>query len=328
MAYKLIAAGGTFDHLHAGHKAFLLWLLDHGEKVLLGLTSDAFAASTKNTTVEPFSIRKNYLEAFFKEKGALDRVTVIPIDDIFGPLLTDKFLVDAIGVTEDTKEGGDIINQKRRELGLSILPTLQMQLHTTTSGQVISSTHIRSGVIDQEGENWVREEWKQYIYHLPKNVREKLRQPFGSILSSMPQDIIPEKTITVGDVTTKLFNMHKIRQKVSIVDFIVERTQLFHSLEELGFTNEYKQVILANPAGNITAEAWNVIENAMKNDTPTVIQVKGEEDLLVLVCILFAPLGYHIFYGQPHVGLVDVEVTLEAKNHAFELMNEFVRVEL
>lgn len=328
MAYKVIAAGGTFDHLHEGHKVFLMWLFTQGERVILGVTSDEFAKDTKNTLVEPFAIRKQQVENFLKEKNLFDRLSLVSIDDVYGPLLKSDFEVEALGVTEDTYKGAEMVNEKRVGLGLSSLPILTMNLHKGIYGQPISSTAIRLGAINTNGEVWIKEEWKKNMYALPTSLRERLHEPFGPILSSIPQDIAPHTTITVGDVTTKLFNMHKIGQKISIFDFVVERTKLFQSTEDLEFRQKYQSVFLNNPAGHIAPEAWSAIEQAIINDVPTAIQVQGEEDLLVLVGILLAPLGYTIFYGQPHEGLVQIQVSLERKKHAFDLMNEFVRVEL
>lgn len=40
--------------------------------------------------------------------------------------------------------------------------------------------------------------------------------------------------------------------------------------------------------------------------TPYVIRVDGEEDLLTLPIIYFAPVGTAVYYGQPHQGVVRV----------------------
>ena len=55
--------------------------------------------------------------------------------------------------------------------------------------------------------------------------------------------------------------------------------------------------------------------------------VDGEEDLLVLVAVAFAPLGGLVVYGQPGEGLVVVRVTAEKRGEAWELLKgmEIVR---
>ena len=44
MKYKKVATGGTFDHIHAGHRRLLEKSFEVGEEVVIGLTSDEFVA--------------------------------------------------------------------------------------------------------------------------------------------------------------------------------------------------------------------------------------------------------------------------------------------
>ena len=43
MKYRTVATGGTFDHLHRGHLALLARSFEVGDRVVIGVTSDAFA---------------------------------------------------------------------------------------------------------------------------------------------------------------------------------------------------------------------------------------------------------------------------------------------
>ena len=51
--------------------------------------------------------------------------------------------------------------------------------------------------------------------------------------------------------------------------------------------------------------------------------VKGEEDLLALPAILFAPLNSVVLYGQIDLGVVMVEVTEEKKKGVEEILKKF-----
>ena len=42
--------------------------------------------------------------------------------------------------------------------------------------------------------------------------------------------------------------------------------------------------------------------------------VDGEEDLLALVAVLYAPQNSFVVYGQPHCGIVFVKVTSRRKH--------------
>ena len=54
-----------------------------------------------------------------------------------------------------------------------------------------------------------------------------------------------------------------------------------------------------------------------------VIKIDGEEHLSVLPMVLCAPLGFVIFYGQPHEGVVKVEITEEKKEKAYSMTCKF-----
>jgi uncharacterized protein (UPF0218 family) len=50
--------------------------------------------------------------------------------------------------------------------------------------------------------------------------------------------------------------------------------------------------------------------------------VEGEEDLLTIVAVLYAPDGSFVVYGQPNEGIVVVKATPEKKDEANKLLNE------
>jgi len=317
--FSLIACGGTFDLLHAGHKAFIRVVLNNSEKVILGMTSDAYVKTFKDgNDIEPFEIRKKVLEHFLDSIDVQDRVRIIPIDDFYGPLLTNDFKVEAIAVTLQTEHMVSDINKKRKENNLSELEKILIPLGMAEDGKIISATRIRNGEINRNGRLYLNPEWQNEKMVLPESLRSSLQQPWGEILSEVPADIDGAKTITIGDIATQTFNQKNVRQFLSIIDFVVQRQIKFHDFSELGFVHRNIEKAI-NPHGTITWELFEAIENAFKTSDEKIILVEGEEDLAVLPVLLVSPLGFSVFYGQPNVGMVKIEVTEENKEKAYEI---------
>jgi uncharacterized protein (UPF0218 family) len=55
--------------------------------------------------------------------------------------------------------------------------------------------------------------------------------------------------------------------------------------------------------------------------------VEGEEDLLTLIAVLYAPKNALVLYGQPHEGLVAVRITSEKKAQAERILKEMKSAE-
>ncbi len=149
--FKLVGVSGTFDKLHKGHKVLLRKALDVGERVVVGLTSDAFCSNKQlSDKIEPFEVRRANLECFFKEIGATSRVEIITLNDPYGPAIEDAGL-EAIVAGEDVAWRVEEINRIRREKGLPPLSLIVVELVKAEDGERISSTRIRKGEIDREG---------------------------------------------------------------------------------------------------------------------------------------------------------------------------------
>jgi cytidyltransferase-like protein len=142
--------GGTFDHLHLGHKELLKRAFDTGEAVFIGLTSDEFAAREGKKIDEPFEQRKRNLENYLRASFPNRTYEISELKDRFGPaIFTNK--IDAIAVSEETLSAVDAANKKRRVLGLSDLKVEIVPMTLAEDGSKISSTRIRAGTIDYEG---------------------------------------------------------------------------------------------------------------------------------------------------------------------------------
>jgi cytidyltransferase-like protein len=142
--------GGTFDHLHRGHKELLKRAFDTGEAVFIGLTSDEFAVREGKKIDDRFVERKRNLENYLKAVFPNRRYEISELKDRFGPaIFTNK--IDAIAVSEETLAAVKTANKKRKELGLPDLEVEIVPMTLAEDGGKISSTRIRAGMIDTEG---------------------------------------------------------------------------------------------------------------------------------------------------------------------------------
>lgn len=114
-----VALGGTFDHLHIGHKLLLsVAALCTTRRLIVGVTSTELLTKKKHRAyVEPIAVRlaavRHFLRAFRQAFGALE-LDVVPISDVCGPAATDPTL-DLLVVTEETAKGADTIAEERRK---------------------------------------------------------------------------------------------------------------------------------------------------------------------------------------------------------------------
>lgn len=329
--YNLVVCGGTFDYLHDGHKAFLRFMFPRCKKILLGLTSDAYAKG-KNTEIDAFAKRKSSLEAFIASEGVKEKVEIKAIDTVYIPKVWDKLPIDAIFVSKETKKGAVLINQEREKNGLYLLPIIVVQSLLAEDGKIISSTRIRRGEISRAGKLWIKPLWLKKTLQLPEEQRSKLVQPFGDVISDFEGEykkhsFSKDTLITVGDVITKSCNELGIRQKIAVIDFHTRRKRTFTHNRELGFEGNEKVFTVGNPKSHVTAALFELtkhIFSVFSQYKRIIVEIDGEEDLAVLPFLLAAPLGFIILYGQPQQGAVRIDVTEKTKEKAFSLVDEFI----
>src|SRR3989344_5200797 len=323
MANNLVVCGGTFDHFHKGHESFLRFVLSSSNKIILGLTTEKYVLNKKlGNSIESYSERINSIEEFFRKENALGRLEIEPIDNLFIPEKWEGLNIDAIAVSLDTRKGAQIINQDRKKRGLSQLKVIVAPVIFTDLNKDLSSLRIRAGEINREGKLYVNPLWLRKDLMLPENLREEFQKPFGELFKDVKDSFKNKNSliITVGDVTTKIFNDNSLGQNMSVIDFKVARENKFSNIKELGFTGEESVFKVNNPAGYITSNLFIKLVEIFKLDiqSKVILQVNGEEDLAVLPLVLFSPLSTTIYYGQPplrstslqvQVGIVKVTVS-------------------
>ncbi len=148
---------------------------------------------------------------------------------------------------------------------------------------------------------------------LKKELRSEFKKPFGKIYPSVIdtkehlKDSLSKNgiVISIGDVTTQNMLNAGMVPDIGIVDNKIERRVSENEIR-------YENITLKaeNPAGTITDDLQSSIEEAFSSveKGKVLIVVEGEEDLAVIPCVIMAPSGSVIFYGQPGEGVVLCEV--------------------
>ncbi|MFB6112512.1 MAG: phosphopantetheine adenylyltransferase [Halodesulfurarchaeum sp.] len=147
-----VALGGTFDPIHDGHRRLFRRGLELGD-LTIGLTSDELAPKTRHDEryIRPFEVRKAELEDELEDLAAEygRSFEVRKLTKPTGIAVEPKF--DALVVSPETKPGGEKINEIREERGLDPLDIVVVDHLLAEDGDIISSTRIVRGEIDEHG---------------------------------------------------------------------------------------------------------------------------------------------------------------------------------
>ncbi|KAG6041740.1 hypothetical protein E4U17_001651 [Claviceps sp. LM77 group G4] len=167
--YSKVCLGGTFDHLHLGHKLFLhaaVLLLNirgtggksgHQCELVVGISSDELLAtkqyaeelqswdvrarsvlqflSTLLSTSPAAPVQFEVVIAETKELHAPYRngsilVRCVDFHDVYGPTVKEE-AIEALVVSAETRSGGDLVNKKRHSQGWSMLNVYEIDVLDT-----------------------------------------------------------------------------------------------------------------------------------------------------------------------------------------------------
>jgi len=148
--YNLIATGGTFDIIHKGHIELLRKSFSISSKVIIGLSSDELVKKMGK------KISKNYHQRFESLSSAIEKnfpnssYQISKLENDFGPAVLEEG-VEALVVSEETKNTGQILNQLRAKKNLPPVEVIVVPMVLAKDGSRISTTRIRDSEIDNEG---------------------------------------------------------------------------------------------------------------------------------------------------------------------------------
>lgn len=166
---------------------------------------------------------------------------------------------------------------------------------------------------------------------LTPDLRRRLKKPLGEVVTGRVEEVrrrlrerwkeSPPRVIAVGDAVSRFTSQHGIPVDVRIIDYREMRGRAPpHPMKaRYAFT-------LKNPAGTISSKAWRVVSQAISQGD-SLISVEGEEDLLALVAVREAPPGSLVLYGQPHQGIVVIEVNEAKKREVQDMLDSMRRVD-
>ena len=148
--FNITALGGTFDIIHVGHIELIQKAVSISDKIIIGLTSDAFISKNDKKIINNFEQRSENLEKIIHEKFPDCSFEIAKLDDDFGPAVIQGD-VDALVVSEETRKKGDILNALRKERKLDPVEIIIVPMKMASDGNRISSTRIRNSEIDSSG---------------------------------------------------------------------------------------------------------------------------------------------------------------------------------
>lgn len=148
--FTLVAMGGTFDIIHKGHITLLAKAFSISSNVIIGLTSDELAEKRGKKTLNNYEKRFETLTNSINTNFPNHLFQISKLDNDFGPAVLEEN-VQALIVSDETGNQGEILNQLRKEKNLSPVKIVIVPMVLAHDGNRISTTRIKNSEIDTEG---------------------------------------------------------------------------------------------------------------------------------------------------------------------------------
>jgi len=148
--FDLVAMGGTFDVIHKGHITLLSVAFSISSKVIIGLTSDDMALRKGKNLQNNYNQRFEILVKAIKKNFPDHEFEISKLDNDFGPAVLQKE-VQALVVSGETSDQGDILNQLRKQKKLPPVDVVVVPMVLAKDGVRISTSRIKNQEIDFDG---------------------------------------------------------------------------------------------------------------------------------------------------------------------------------
>jgi pantetheine-phosphate adenylyltransferase len=145
-----VAMGGTFDIIHKGHIELLRKSFSISSKVIIGLSSDELVKKMGKKISNNYHQRFESLSTAIEKNFPNSSYQISKLENDFGPAVLEEG-VEALVVSEETKNMGQILNQLRAKKNLPPVEVIVVPMVLAKDGSRISTTRIRDSEIDNEG---------------------------------------------------------------------------------------------------------------------------------------------------------------------------------
>jgi len=144
--FNLVGLGGTFDHIHEGHKLLVKVALEVSHNIVIGLATEELLKNKKYVSkIEDYETRKKNLHDFIKSFADLNRVEIVELNEPYGPPINEEEY-EGIVVSQETYTTALKINKIREEKGFNPLIIIVIPIIKNNDNEKISSTEIRKRI--------------------------------------------------------------------------------------------------------------------------------------------------------------------------------------
>ena len=139
-----VGMGGTFDHLHEGHKLLISTALSLSKNVVIGLTSESLLKKKKYfSKMQSYDERKKAIISYVSQTSDISRVEIVKLEDPYGPPIHERNY-EGIIVSQETYQNALTINEMRERNGFKPMIIVVIPILKDSNSEKISSTAIRA----------------------------------------------------------------------------------------------------------------------------------------------------------------------------------------